>query len=107
MVSAFTLSVISLTLISFIDDTELFVMSQQDDIKEISNRLQRLFVEWKNTLVVTGGEMRPEKCSWSLISFDYINGKYSYSSNTHKCIQKYSTARYQTKLSKYAEKLAI
>ena len=33
---------------------------------------------WKDSLTVTGGSVRPEKCSWILICFRWENGRLVY-----------------------------
>ena len=39
---------------------------------------------WGNLLIATGGALQPSKCFYSIISFDWINGAWTYASNTDK-----------------------
>ena len=71
-VSAISLLAIQLTAIIFVDDTELFLnATPKTKFKNIGKRAQLLVTKWCDTLWVTGGCLRPEKCSWYLITFKW------------------------------------
>ncbi len=39
---------------------------------------------WGNLLIATGGALQPSKCFYSIISFNWINGAWTYTSNADK-----------------------
>ena len=61
---------IMLSLIAFVDDTELFLTKSNDNLNELVNKANQAIQTWKELLNVTGGAMRPEKCAWTLMRFD-------------------------------------
>lgn len=62
--------VVTLALIAFVDDTELFIMNQEDDLSRLVQQAEVTLHLWRAYLYVTGGAMRPSKCSWTLLSYD-------------------------------------
>jgi len=60
---------IFLTLIAFVDDTEVFLTDATGDVKELVEKAQRALNTWKGVLNATGGAMRAKKCAWILLSF--------------------------------------
>jgi len=67
--SPLTKKEIILSLIAFVDDTELFLTSENDDIQELIDKATQAINVWRETLHVTGGVMRPEKCAWTLMAY--------------------------------------
>jgi len=61
---------IMLSLIAFVDDTELFLTKANNNLKELVDKANRAINSWRELLNVTGGAMRPEKCAWTLMRFD-------------------------------------
>jgi hypothetical protein len=59
----------------FVDDTDVFSTSSTDDPQASITRLQHAVNSWRDGLTATGGALRPEKCSWGLISYHWINGR--------------------------------
>ena len=61
---------VTLALIAFVDDTELFLMNDQDDVQKLVEQAELAINLWRELLYVTGGIMRPSKCSWTLLAYD-------------------------------------
>jgi hypothetical protein len=65
----------------FVDDTDLFHLNMRacETAEEAHNRLQEAVINWGNLLNATGGALKPEKCSFYLMSFNWkANGTWSY-----------------------------
>lgn len=69
--TAITLTTFLLVMVMYVDDNDIFVTStQHDGYEDVVHRSQQCLNIWKDTLQVTGGIVRPSKCSWVLIAFD-------------------------------------
>lgn len=84
--SAFTTSIsliyIVLTMVMYVDDNDIFVTSERTNPEaDIIAKSQHIVTIWKRTLNVTGGVVRPIKCSWVFIQFRWINRKWEYLSS--------------------------
>ena len=75
---------IMLSLIAFVDDTELFLTKSNDNLNELVNKANQVIQTWKELLNVTGGAMRPEKCAWTLMRFDSKNHRSQHEINEIK-----------------------
>jgi len=55
----------------FVDDTDLFHlnMAQTETVEETHGKLQDAVLNWGKLLLATGGALKPEKCSFYLLSF--------------------------------------
>ena len=62
--------IVTLSLIAFVDDTELFIMNNEDNVSELKQQAESAINLWRELLYVTGGIMRPSKCSWTMLSYD-------------------------------------
>ena len=60
---------ILLSLIAFVDDTEIFLTIDTNNIEELIVKTQKALERWKNVLSATGGAMRSKKCAWVLLDF--------------------------------------
>jgi len=61
---------IILSLIAFVDDTELFLSVPDDNIDTLVQKANRAINVWREVLQVTGGAMRPAKCAWTIMAYD-------------------------------------
>ncbi len=57
----------------FVDDTDLMHvdMWEEEGIASAHGRLQDAIVNWGRLLIATGGTLKPAKCSYYLISFEW------------------------------------
>jgi hypothetical protein len=68
----------------FVDDTNLFHLDTQrvDSATDMHERLQEAVINWGKLLIATGGALKPEKCSYYLISFKWkADGTWLYDQN--------------------------
>jgi len=61
---------VTLALLAFVDDTELFLTDVHDDPNALITRANEAIKLWRELLYVTGGVMRSNKCAWTLITFN-------------------------------------
>jgi len=69
-ISPITKQKIILSLIAFVDDTELFISVPDDSIDTLVQKAERAINVWREVLQVTGGAMRPTKCAWTIMAYD-------------------------------------
>ena len=63
--------VVILTLLAFVDDTELFLTAQMNETPEqLMVRAEMAINLWRECLYVTGGIMRSSKCAWTLLDYE-------------------------------------
>jgi hypothetical protein len=68
----------------FVDNTDLFHLDMQriESAAEAHERLQEAVINWGKLLIATGGALKPEKCSYYLISFKWrADGTWLYDQN--------------------------
>jgi hypothetical protein len=68
----------------FVDDTDLFQLDMRriESAAEVHERLQEAVINWGKLLIATGGALKPEKCSYYLISFKWkADGTWLYDQN--------------------------
>ncbi len=72
--------------IFYVDDTDLLHidLTKYETIDEVHTAIQASVNSWGNLLIATGGALQPSKCFYSIISFDWINGVGTYTSNADK-----------------------
>jgi len=71
----------SLAAILFVDDTDLLHlnMTREESVTETLESMQDSVIDWGELLIATGGTLKPEKCFWHLMSFDWDSkGKWKY-----------------------------
>ena len=62
--------IVVLTLLAFVDDTELFLTANaNEDTKDLMKKAEIAINLWREFLYVTGGVMRSSKCSWTLMDY--------------------------------------
>ena len=77
--SAITLVSVALTMVMYVDDNDIYVTSSRTNkLVDVVNQSQHNLRTWKQLLEVTGGVVRPKKCSWGLVAFKWHNGDYEY-----------------------------
>jgi hypothetical protein len=64
----------------FVDDTDLFVVAKDKDEspEQVNIRMQAAVDAWHGGLRASGGALKPDKCSWCLVSFFWEQGQWFY-----------------------------
>ena len=56
-------------MVMHVDENDIFVTSERaNQVQDIVPKTQEYLTTWKQTLAITGGVVRPIKCSWALIN---------------------------------------
>ncbi len=65
------------------DDTDLLHIDLTKDkrIEDVHIAIQESINSWGSLHIVTGGVLQPNKCSYSIISFEWTNSKWRYAKN--------------------------
>ena len=73
-----------LSAILYVDDTDLLHidLSKNEKVDEVHNEIQASVKSWGNLLIATGGVLQAAKCFYSIISFDWKDGKWCSADNT-------------------------
>jgi hypothetical protein len=73
-----------LSTILYIDDTDLLHidLSKDKTVDEVHRAIQESVNSWGNLLITTGGVLQPNKCFYSIISFGWKDGGWTYANNT-------------------------
>ena len=73
-----------LSAILYVDYTDLLHvnMTKNESVSEVCNAIQDSINSWGNLLIATGRALNPAKCFYSIISFDWKDGAWSYASNS-------------------------
>jgi hypothetical protein len=73
-----------LSAILYVDDTDLLHIDLLKDktVDEVHLAIQDSFDSWGNLLIATGGVLQPSKCFYSVISFEWKEGMWTYANNT-------------------------
>jgi len=69
-ITSFLKEIITIALIAFVDDTEIFLSVPNDSIPDLIELADRTLNTWREVLAVTGGAMRAKKCGWTLLTYD-------------------------------------
>jgi hypothetical protein len=67
-----------------VDDTDLFHLDMErvETVVDAHRRLQDAVINWGKLLIATGGALKPEKCSFYLMSFRWkADGSWEYDQN--------------------------
>ena len=80
ILSPLSLMAVTFTAIMYVDDTDLFVVSQSrnESIASVYTRAAYLVSIWWRSIWATGGLLRPDKCRWYLIGFKWCGSKWKY-----------------------------
>jgi hypothetical protein len=78
--SAMSLSLFVTAGFLFVDDTDLITVAvdQTESPAQVTARMQAAVNAWHGGLRATGGALKPEKCSWCLVSFYWDQGQWHY-----------------------------
>ena len=81
--SAISLTLFSLSAIMYVDDTDILIAADEIDqsIQEVQSKSQRAASAYQKGVQQTGGNVRPDKCRWYLVAFQWKAGKWSYIKN--------------------------
>jgi hypothetical protein len=53
-------------------------LTKDEQVEDVHHAIQESINSWGDLLIVTGGVLQPSKYFYSIISFEWINGKYRY-----------------------------
>ncbi len=75
-----------LSAILYVDDTGLLHidLTKNETVDEVHTAIQESVNSWGNLLIATGGALHSSKCFYYIISFDWINCTWKYTSNAQK-----------------------
>ena len=64
----------NLAAIIFVDDTDLLHlnMTRMESLEETHTALQASVLSWESKLIATGGALKPSKCFYYLINFEWL-----------------------------------
>lgn len=67
----------------FVDDTDLFVVvkDKEESPEQVTTHMQVAVDAWHGGLHASSGALKPNKCSWCLVSFFWEQGKWFYTSS--------------------------
>ena len=86
-----TLTILSIAVVMYVDDTDLLVSSKSysESLFFLISRMQKSVKKWRKGVIQTGGALRPYKCKWFLISFKWLQGKWKYGSISEDPVRLY------------------
>jgi hypothetical protein len=60
-----------------VDDTDLLHIDLTKDemVDEVHAAIQDSVNSWENLLIATGGALQPNKCFYSIVSLEWVNGE--------------------------------
>ena len=75
--SVLTNKLVKLAGLLFVDDMDLLAMGKgpESSADDVILNLQAAMLLWQKSLEVTGGSLRPDKCSWGVLAYKYKQGK--------------------------------
>jgi hypothetical protein len=73
-----------LSAILYVDDTDILHinLTKDESVDEVHSAIQHSVNSWGNLLIATGRVLQPNKCLYSIISFEWMNGEWRYTNNT-------------------------
>ncbi len=73
-----------LSAILYVDDMDILHidLTKNESIYNVHVAIQDSVNSWGNLLIATRGVLQPNKCFNSVISFEWINGKWKYANNS-------------------------
>jgi hypothetical protein len=91
LVSAFLTSIFCIIGILYVNDTDLFAFAvfSLETAERVACQMQAMTSHWRGCLLVTGGDLNPEKCCWTPIGFhwDDDDGQWHYHSDVAMSIR--------------------
>jgi hypothetical protein len=76
-----------LAAILFVDDTDVIhlCMEMEESVEETHDHLQASVLSWGNLLIATGGSLKPAKCFYHLLSYEWkADGTWQYARNEER-----------------------
>ncbi len=72
-----------LSAILYVDDTDLLHidLTKSESVDKVHMAIQDSINSWGNLLIATGGVLQPEKCFYSIISYEWTNGVWHFAQN--------------------------
>jgi hypothetical protein len=69
--------------ISYVNDTDILHidLTKDESVDEVHTAIQGSVNSWGKLLIATGRVLQPQKCLYSVISFDWKNGEWQYAQN--------------------------
>jgi hypothetical protein len=63
-----------------VDNTDLLIINVDKDetANDAHTAIQNSVNSWSNFLIATGGALKPEKCFYSILSFEWVCGEWMY-----------------------------
>ncbi len=82
--------------ILYVDDTDILHIDLTKDksINNVHTAIQDSMSSWGNLLMATGGTLQPNKCFYSIISFEWINGEWKYANKLRLSEHHSATAKW-------------
>jgi hypothetical protein len=73
-----------LSAILYVDDTDILYIDLTKDkrVEDVHHTIQERVNSWGNLPITTSGVLQPNKCFYSIISFEWTNGKWKYKNNS-------------------------
>jgi hypothetical protein len=73
-----------LSAILYVDDTDLLHINLEKDesVAQVHKLIQASIKNWGSLLIATSGALQPAKCFYSIISYEWTNGVWSYRDNS-------------------------
>ncbi len=74
----------NISAILYVDDTDLLHINfDKDEMAEDAHAaIQSSINSWGNLLITTGSALKPKKCFYSILSFEWVNGVWRYKDNS-------------------------
>jgi hypothetical protein len=66
----------NISAILYLDDTDLLHINfdKDDTVNDAHIVIQNSVNSWGNLLIATGGALKPKKCFYSILSFEWVHG---------------------------------
>ena len=76
--TAISLTIMVITAVMYVDDADIIIAAENHDetLESIVQRTQHAASTWRRGIHQTGGALRPEKCKWYLIHFQWKNAEW-------------------------------
>ena len=72
---------INLAGFAYVDDADLFVISESDNVDDVHQAIQELTNAWEKAAKVIGGAIEPSKCWWYMLQFQEMDHSCEYKEN--------------------------
>ena len=86
--TAISLAIMTITAVMYVDDADIIIAARDhnESLESIVQRTQNAASIWRRGIHQTGGALRPEKCKWYLIHFQWKNSEW-YMKDSHNVQQ--------------------